>query len=178
MSRLTIYRLGLRIFMMSMNNVLIICGIACELLSAILFCYLWAKVIQTVYHSTSHGARILICVMIMWLLVFNAFAAPIYNVMLFITLIIVTVYGRTHRKSRIFKVFSDAASQPRYTLSNLLWILVAVMLLSLISNGLAQLYFDAANVYNPIKIIHPNWLRIVLKYITFNWDHTLTLIKL
>lgn len=163
---------------MSMNNVLITCGIACELLSVILFCYLWAKVIQTVYHSKSHGVRILICLTIAWLLVFNAFAAPIYNLMLFITLISVAVYGRTHQKSLIFKVFSDAANQPRYKLSNLLWILVAVMLLSLISNGLAQLYFDLANVYNPVKTIHPNWLRIMLKYITFNWDHTLTLIKL
>lgn len=163
--------------MMSMNNVLITCGIACELLAAILFCYLWAKVIQTIYYAKSRGAQILICLMVAWLLVFNAFAAPIYNVMLFITLIIVTVYGRTHQKSLIFKAFSDAANQ-KYRLSSLLWILVAVMLLSLISNGLAQLYFDSANVYNPIKTIHPNWLRIVLKYITFNWDHTLTLIKL
>lgn len=161
---------------MSMNNVLITCGIACELLSAILFCYLWAKVIQTVYHSKSHGARILICLMVAWLLVFNAFAAPIYNLVLFITLIIVTAYGRTHQKSRIFKVFNTAAKQT-YRLSSLLWILVVVMLLSLISNGLAQLYFDAANVYNPVKTIHPYWLRITLKYVTFNWDHTLTLIK-
>lgn len=162
---------------MSMNNVLITCGIACELLSAILFCYLWAKVIQTVYHSDSNGVRLLVCLMIAWLLVFNAFAAPIYNLMLFVVLVITTIYGRTHQKSRIFKVFNAAAKQ-KYRLSSLLWILIVVMLLSLISNGLAQLYFDSANVYNPIKTIHPNWLRIVLKYITFNWDHTLTLIKL
>lgn len=159
------------------NDVLIICGIACECLSAILFCYLWAKVFQAVYYAKSCGARILICAMVAWLLVFNAFAAPIYNLMLFVVLVIVTVYGRTHQKSLIFKAFSDAANQTNYRLSNLLWILVVVMLLSLISNGLAQLYFDAANVYNPLKTTHPNWLRIGLKYITFNWDHTLTLIK-
>lgn len=161
---------------MLMNNILIICGIACELLSAILFCYLWVKVAQTVYHAKSNGARILICVMIAWLLVFNAFAAPIYNLMMFVLLIVITIFGRTHQKSVIFKAFNDATNQ-KYKLSNLLWTLVIVMLLALISNGLAQLYFDAANVYNPIKVAHPDWLRIVLKYVTFNWDHSLTLIK-
>lgn len=177
MSHLITCKAGLRISTMLKNDVLIICGLACECLSAILFCYLWAKVFQTVYHAKSHGARIIICVMVVWLLIFNAFAAPIYNLMLFVVLIIATIYGRTHQKSLIFKAFNDTANQTKYRLSNLLWILVAVMLLSLISNGLAKLYFDAANVYNPIKIIHPNWLRIGLKYTTFNWDHTLTLIK-